>query len=942
MSKLSDLAQLGQSIWYDSIRRSLLTSGELKSLIDMGLKGVTSNPSIFEKAIAGSTDYDDDFELLNKKDTSDQEIYEMLALKDISITADLLRPVYDETAGNDGYVCLEVSPKLAHDTDATISEGRRLFETLYRPNVMIKVPATQAGIPAITELIASGVNVNATLIFNIENYLEVTEAYLLGLEKLAEKGPSITGGHEISTIASVASLFISRVDSVIDLELGRQGNKDLQGKIAIANAKTVYSEFKKIFKGSRWENLSNKGARIQRPLWASTGTKNPLYPDTLYIDQLIGQDTMNTLPPATLTAFLDHGTVAPLLEQGTGDAATQLAKLSDLGIDFTAITETLQNDGVDAFSKSYEAILSAIAQKKVYDITSRKDLSVHLGKFKETVEDAVAQVRNEKIMSRIWAHDHTVWKDNPSDITNRLGWLHSPDVMGDTVPEIMSFVDDVRSASYTHALLLGMGGSSLAPEMYRLIFGVKEGYPDLAVLDSTDPGAVLDHTRRIDPKKTLFIVSTKSGGTVETFSFMKYFYNLVVDTVGIKDAGKHFIAITDPGSGLESIAKKLNFRKIFLNDPNIGGRYSALSFFGLVPAALIGMDIVILLERAAIMASHSQGCNRPVNGDNSGAYLGAIIGMLAQEGRDKLTLITSPPISPFGAWVEQLIAESTGKEGRGILPVQGEMVVEPSYYSDDRFFVYMRLKRDTSQDKKVRALIDEGYPLVQLNLNDLYDIGGECFRWEIATAVAGRFLGINPFDQPNVESAKVLARQMVTAYQKGGELPELTPTLQESGITVFCDFPANGLNDSIQKFLNEACRGKDGTSSRSYIAIQAYIKPSAEMDTALQELRTKLQLRYGMATTVGYGPRFLHSTGQLHKGDGGNGLFIQFTAEIQEDTSIPDEAGEKGSSMSFGVLKMAQALGDREALLEAGRKVIRFHLGDDVVEGLKKVTEALD
>jgi transaldolase/glucose-6-phosphate isomerase len=574
-------------------------------------------------------------------------------------------------------------------------------------------------------------------------------------------------------------------------------------------------------------------------------------------------------------------------------------------------------------------------------VAGTKDHLSYLNGFQSAVEEALIQLRDNKIMSRIWVHDHSVWKDDPAEISNRLGWLHSPEVMMDAVPEINALVEEVRLANYSHGLLLGMGGSSLAPEMFRHTFGVKDGYLNLAVLDSTDPGAVLQYSRELDPTRTLFIVSTKSGGTIETVSFMKYYYNQVAEALGRKNTGAHFIAITDPGSSLESTAIGLGFRKVFLNDPNIGGRYSALSYFGLVPAALIGIDLGKLLERAATMACNSEGCNCPVAGNNAGAWLGSVMGVLSRAGRDKLTLVTSQPISYFGAWIEQLVAESTGKDGKGIVPVDGERLASPDIYTRDRFFVYLRLELDRTPDEKVKALIDAGQPVLQLNLRDLYDLGGEFFRWEMAAAVGGSFLGINPFDQPNVESSKVLAGRMVATYKQEGKLPEFPPMLEENGIRVYADFSAGCLNEALEKFFARANQGKDESAGRSYIAIQAYVKPSAETTSALQDLRTRLQIKYRMATTLGYGPRFLHSTGQLHKGDGGHGLFVQITADTPEDAPIPDQAGHEASSISFGTLKMAQAFGDQQALVDAGRHFIRLHVEKDVVGGIKKVCEAL-
>jgi glucose-6-phosphate isomerase len=567
------------------------------------------------------------------------------------------------------------------------------------------------------------------------------------------------------------------------------------------------------------------------------------------------------------------------------------------------------------------------------DLAGQKSYSFSLGDYQKAVEKTLADLRNNNLMARMWKHDHTVWKPDPTEITNRLGWLHSPEVMVDAIPEITALVDSVRAEGYTQALLLGMGGSSLAPEVFRFTFGVKPGYLNLAVLDSTDPDAVLAHAQRLDPAKTLFVVSTKSGGTVETFSFFKYFYNWTAERFRKEKTGNHFIAITDPGSGLADTAKKHNFRKTFLNDPNIGGRYSALSYFGLVPAALIGMDLKMLLERAQTLAANSKGGSFSPADDNSSARLGAIIGELAVAGSDKVTLVLSPPIKYFGAWAEQLIAESTGKEGKGILPVDGEELGAPNVYANDRLFVYLRLEGDSTHDAKIEALRRAGHPVVQINLRDLYDLGGEFFLWEMATAVAGWRLAINPFDQPNVESAKVLARQMAAAYQKDGKLPEQPPSLRVDGVAVYSDFPVQSLKEALSKFLAQA------QSGRSYVALQAFVQPTPETDVALHKLRTKIQTRLHLATTVGYGPRFLHSTGQLHKGDAGNGLFIQFTSDPKQDAEIPDQAGASKSSMTFGVLKLAQALGDRQALLDAGRRVVRFHLGKDVVGELQKLAE---
>ncbi len=923
MSKLDQLAGLGQAIWLDYIRRSLLTSGELQALVDEGLRGMTSNPTIFDKAIAGSDDYDEDLHCLVAGGASVDDIYEALALEDIREAADILRPVFDRTGGLDGYVSLEVSPRLAHDTGGTVAEARRLFAALGRPNVMIKVPATAAGLPAIEMLIGDGLNINVTLIFALDQYRSVIEAYLAGLERRA------AAGGDLSSVASVASFFVSRIDTAVDRQLddliasGQDHLQSLKGKAAVASAKVAYALFREIFGDpstrGRWQRLADQGARVQRPLWASTSTKNPAYPDTMYVDPLIGPDTVNTLPPATLDAFRDHGTVARTIEVSVEGARQHLARLAEVGVDLDAVCRQLLDDGVASFADSFESLLATIAAKRERLLASVRH-SASLGAYRPAVDAALDEMVTDRIVARIWAHDHTVWKPNPTEITNRLGWLHTAEAMREQLPRLQELVDLVRADGYTDVLLLGMGGSSLAPEVLGRVFaGQVSGMPALAVLDSTDPGAILAQAEHLDPAHTLFIVSTKSGGTVETLSFFNYFYNYTAAALGTERSGHHFIAITDPGSDLAALAERYSFRDIFFNDPNIGGRYSALSYFGLVPAALVGVDVEKLLGRALAMAGDCQ-----AEGDNPGAWLGALLSELAKAGRDKVTFVTSPSLSNFADWVEQLIAESTGKEGKGILPVVGEPLGPPRVYGNDRVFVYLRLDDDEASsevhDAALQALEGSGQPVVRLRLRDLYDLGEQFFLWEMATAVAGHRLGINPFDQPNVEAAKGLAREAVATYRQTGALP--------------VDEPAPLTPAALAGFLAQAQEG-------DYLALQAYLQPSAEADAALLALRTLLRDRLRLATTVGYGPRFLHSTGQLHKGDGGNGLFIQFTADDPRDAPIPDEAGSPDSAMTFGVLKRAQALGDQRALLDAGRRVIRFHLGSDVVGGLKRLSRAL-
>lgn len=929
MAKLHTLARIGQAIWFDYIRRSLITSDEMQSLIDQGVRGVTSNPTIFEKAIAGSADYDEDIKALVKKGTSIEGIYENLALWDISHTADLFRPVYDRTGGLDGYVSIEVSPTLAYDTQKTIDEARRLYSTLNRPNIMIKVPATPEGITATEVLIGEGINVNVTLLFSVQSYRETAMAYLAGLEKL------LASGKDISKVASVASFFVSRIDSTLDPELERLGLGELAGKTAIANAKAAYVIFKEIFGSPSWQGLEAKGAMPQRLLWASTGTKNPKYPDTLYIDELIGTHTVNTVPPATLQAFLDHGQIEDKIEQGVSEAMTLIERLSREGIDLDALTAKLQKDGVEMFAGSFRSLMDSIRAKRRELIAGTHLLNARLGRFGQAVDSRLEGIKAEAVIPRIWNHDHTVWSDSPKEITNRLGWLEIADIMLDHADEIEQFARLIHSEGYTHAYLLGMGGSSLAPEVMREIFGVSEGSLGLSIVDTTDPAALAALHKGLDPAKSLFIVSTKSGSTVETLSVFTYFYTVLEEALGKEKAGEHFIAVTDPGSSLIDLATNHRFRKVFLSNPDIGGRYSALSHFGLVPAALMGVDIKTLLDRALVMTENCAAGNCPVGGNNHGGKLGAIMGELALAGRDKVTFIISQGLAAFGDWVEQLIAESTGKAGKGIAPIVNEHTGFPGQYGDDRLFVHIRLGEDEMYDDAVKELEKAGHPVVGINLHDVNDLGGQFFLWEMATAVAGSILKINPFDQPDVEAAKVRAREAVDAYRKTGALPEAAPVWQGKGVSIMGDIQAGSLEEALANFL-----GLNGQGS--YVAIQAYLPPSSRVTAGLLEIRMKIRDSHRVATMCGYGPRYLHSTGQLHKGDAGKGLFIQITCTDPNDLAIPEKAGSGDSSITFGTLKNAQAMGDWDALKAKGRKVLRLHIdGSDIPGALKLISESL-
>ena len=929
---LKQMSERGQSLWYDNIERSLITEGELARLVNEdSIVGVTSNPTIFQKAIANSDAYDEQIEeiVADTPTLPIKDLYEALAIQDIRNAAGVLQPVYERTDGGDGYVSLEVSPKLAHDTEGTITEAKRLFEAVGRPNLMIKIPATSAGLPAITEVIGAGINVNVTLMFSLQNYIDVANAYIAGLEQLD------AGGGDLSQVASVASFFVSRVDTILDdllAEVDDPQAEKLQGKLAIANAKAAYKKFQEIFGGERFQKLAEKGARVQRPLWASTSTKNPNYRDVLYAEELIGPDTVDTLPPATIDALKDHGQIRASLAEGLAEVDSLLTKLKDFDISYDKAMQKLQDDGVASFAQSFVDLLDTLEDKREL-IVSRQvsPMALDLGGYQETVDIRLKAWDAAEAVARIWAGDGTVWVADPEqaaetpELTNRLGWLTIGQQMLAEVDNLMAFGQGVKAAGYHAVVLLGMGGSSLAPEVFMTTFGAANGLP-LTVLDSTNPdqiAAVKDGLA--DPAKTLFVVSSKSGGTLETRTLFQYFYEVVGNLK--ENPGENFVAITDPGSGLEQLAQKKGFRQIFAAPPDVGGRYSALTYFGLVPAALIGVDLGKLLRRANSMADacHSHASHNP------GLQLGAVLGELALLGRDKVTFFASPQIESFTLWVEQLIAESTGKLGVGILPVVGEAVTEPAFYNDDRLFVYLRLAGDDNVelDARLDLLAAADQPIITIQLDELEDLGQEFFRWEMATAAAGSVIKINPFDQPNVELAKIKARELMAEFEQNGQLPTPSPTLDYDDIDAYGPAMGETVTEALTAFLSHYRPG-------DYVAIMAYLPPTPETDAALNELRLRLRQGLRAATTVGYGPRFLHSTGQLHKGDGNKGLFIQITHTPATSAAVP------GETYDFGTILAAQAQGDYNALQDNGRRLIRFHIeaGQDLASAIRKLIPA--
>ncbi|MDB5500104.1 MAG: transaldolase [Tardiphaga sp.] len=945
MNPVKALESHGQAVWLDFLARGFIAKGDLKKLIDSdAVKGVTSNPSIFEKAIGSSDEYDAPIsKALQSGDLPVADLFETLAIEDIQHAADVLKPVYDSLKGADGFVSLEVSPYLALSTKGTVVEAQRLWKNVARKNLMVKVPATDEGLPAIEQLIGEGISINVTLLFAQQTYRDVAEAYIAGLEKY------VAGCGDPSHVASVASFFVSRIDAQVDKQLDEKIAKAndptekarlaaLKGKVAIANAKLAYQDYKKLFAGARWEKLVAKGAKPQRLLWASTGVKSKDYRDTLYVEELIGKDTVNTVPPATLDAFRDHGEVRDSLEENVDAAKQVLADLENTGISLDKITADLVKDGVKQFADAADKLYGAVAHKRATSMAGSLDgQKLALGTvIAKSVETHTEEWRASAKIRRLWQKDKSVWSGQDED--KWLGWLNSPAGEKAKLADYAGFAEWVKAQGFTDAVVLGMGGSSLGPEVLAQTFAKVSGFPKLHVLDSTDPAQVRAMGAAVNIAKTLFIVSSKSGGTTEPNVMKNYFFAQVSEAVGADKAGGHFVAVTDPGSSLEKVAKAQKFARIFHGDPTIGGRYSVLSPFGLVPAAAAGIDLTNLLDLTLSMV-RSCGPDVPPS-ENPGVQLGLAMGAAGLDGRDKVTILSSKKVADFGAWAEQLIAESTGKDGRGLIPIDGETLGAPEVYGTDRFFIDLRTdgENDASHDAKLDALEEAGHPVARIVMKSIDHLGQEFFRFEMATAVAGSLLGINPFNQPDVEAAKIKTRELTESFEKTGSLPPETPVISTPAADLYTDdinaaaLRKAGANGDLASWLKAHFARAGGGY---YVALLGYVERDAANIATLQHIRMAVRDTKHVATCAEFGPRFLHSTGQAYKGGPASGVFLQITTDDAQDLPIPDYRA------SFGVIKAAQARGDFGVLTDRGRRALRVHLKGDLKAGLADLDKAI-
>lgn len=932
-----ELYKAGQGPWLDTISRKLLRSGTLRSYIEnSGLLGVTSNPSIFQQAISQGEGYEADIQRLLGRGASTLEVYDALTLADIRETCDLFRPVFEQTNGEHGFVSLEVLPCLAFNEDATVLEAKRLWGLVNKPNVMIKVPATPQGVRAVARLIGEGVNINVTLIFSQKNYCDVADAYMTGLEAFAARGGDL---HQVH---SVASVFVSRIDSDIDKQLDaklatekdaakRALLQDLKGRSAIANSKAVYQAFKELFGSSRFEALKAKGAYVQKTLWGSTSCKNPAYPDLIYVETLVGKDTVNTLPQITWEALLDHGKIRPgTVEEDLAGVMETIRQLKEFGIDIHAVCDKLQRDGVKAFVHSFESLMAVLEKKRAAKTKAAAPVKTMISlpqELQKNAADTIAGLVKKDVHSRWLAKDPTLWSNDAAHqkvILNRLGWVENCEKLIGKLYEIDRLQEKFFREGVRDVVLLGMGGSSLAAEVLSLILkrpadkvkGAPKGIR-FHLLDTTDPASILKVERVIRYPKTVFLVGSKSGSTIETRSQYQYFFAKVTAFYKGDEAkaAARFVLVTDEGSPFADLGHSKPFAGVFLNPGDIGGRYSALSFFGLVPAALLGIDVRKIVADAQRFLDAMRRDKDIAK--NEGISLGILLGALALRGKDKLTFWTSPVLASFADWAEQLIAESTGKEGKGITPVAGEMPLKLDRYGRDRVFVVLRLKGENEKGwaARIKALKEKGFPVLDFVWAGGSNVGGEFLRWEVATSFASVVLRINPFDEPNVKESKDITGRLLEDVKKKKPLPKPAQLLavKNSRLTP-------GDNKAFKAFF--AKLPKNG-----FVSLLAYVDRSPAAQKALRALQKQIAAALGVPVLSGFGPRYLHSIGQLYKGGPKQGIFVEFFVKDTKDLKIPGEV------YGFSQLKRAQAMGDYEALSSKGLPVLAVDLGSSPVTG---------
>lgn len=928
-------------LWLHDFSRALL---EAQPLTALPASSFATHLGRLERAIGEGDSYDSALEQCALADP--HLCFESLLIEDVRRAADALLPRFAPEWAS-GVVSVDLSPLRAESPAERLEAARQLFRAIDRPNVLIKMPAQADLLTVPEQLLYEGVNIHFTHVYHIDGYERAAECYMRALERRALENLALNG------VFSVISFHVGAIDATVDRQLQNNiraaqarselarvsANAELLGKIGVANANNVYRRSRDLFNSERFARLRARGALPQRLLWTEIAPISPLQAPMHYVDCLNHAEALLLLEPTLLEHLANHDQDAMQRTLALREAPDILARLAAVGIELDLIARQLLGDAEEMYSEAFAKLIARVdGKRKLLSSGFMRRQTLVLGQYQKPVETELARLRAQKSITRTWACDASLWTDSPqvaAQIENRLGWLRLP-TDGRIDREVLRAArDESRRAGWRHLVMLGMGGANITAETLYAIFGQQEGFPALITLDSTDPTAIRDVEAQIDLARTCFIVASKSGSTLETLAMLYYFYDKVQN-------GDQFIAITDPETRLAEEAQRLGFRAIYYNPTDMAGRYAALSYFGMLPIAMLGLDFERLLDRAAEMAL---ACGANVMGNNHpGLWLGTVLGVLARRGLDKLTLLSSPEIAAFGAWVEQLIAESSGKEDKGIIPISGGTVGLPHDYDDDRLFVYLRLETSAQNpDQAVKMLQEAGHPLVRLDLRDVYDIGAEFFRWQFAAATVGMVLGINPFDEPAVEESKQNTQRLLDAYVEHSALPQSPPAYSEDDVSLFADettaallhalrqqqaLESSPLSGMLAAFLRLARSG-------DYIGLLAYLPPRPEYIAQLETLRRQLRHVLRRAVTLGFGPRYLHSTGQLHKAGCDKGVFLQLTVDDPEALPIPN------LPYSFSVLKQAQAEGDYEALQSRGRRIVRLHLGADPMRGLAKLEAAI-
>ena len=930
MNPIRQARRFGQSFWLDNLTRKLVQDGDLKRRIsEQAITGVTSNPAIFHQAISFSDEYDEDIRKLIHEGRTVPQIYESLVISDVQKACDLLRPVFQESDGGDGFVSLEVSPRLAHAGADTLSEVKRLWFLVDRPNVMIKIPGTAAALPVLENAVHLGINTNVTLLFSAAVFRTFLEGYMTGLEKRLSEGLAVRN------VASVASFFVSRVDTHVDRLLGERWMHSgepgyrirlarLFGKSGVANAHLAYREYVCARASTRWHSLEKRGARPQRLVWASTSQKNPLLSPLLYVHSLLGPETIITATERTLDAFATGGRAQIGLDDARlTDAEKTVAELKELGINLEAVSDDLQREGIGKFIEPFEQLMVSLSEKRTLFLgkrTNQQDVGAS-----SLVAPALAALGARRFSERLYARDGTLWADDleaAKKVETQLGWVESLDLFRERIDEIRKLAESVQRDDFRQVVILGTGANVAPAEVSAATFGNGRGWPELLILDNTDPAAVLALETQLDLTKTFFLVVGKSGTNRETLSFYRYFYDRLL-AAGVSHLGDRFAAITDSQSWLarEAIAKK--FRRCYLNPATVSSPFAAFSYLGLVPMALLGLDISTILDRARSFAiAAGPGIPEP---HNPALQLGATLALLAKGGRDKLTFLPSPNIASFASWAEHVLVQATAKDGKGIIPVIGERLGPPRLYGNDRMFLHMTHRGSVKKGemKRVAALEKAGHPVIRIALPDRMGLAEEFFRWQLASVTAGALLGVNPFLDPSEGEGRANTEEYLRQWTTDRRFPKEKPTAESGKLRVFgaAVRTPGSAEAAVVDFLKEV--GRNG-----YIGILAFFRRTAARDGAVAQFRAALGEKFRVATTLAYGPRFLHTTAPLYKCGPDTGSILMLTTEGDRDLPIP------GQDYGFAVLHEAQALGELRAIRDRGRRVLRLHMKGDIKDAL--------